>query len=395
MNPSSANHFDCLFGKATANWYTCVNTNYQGDGAISAVTGVHLFGNNNNDVLNMALLSDTMTSIPSNIYQTFPNLHCIRAFCRQRTKSTCLDRNSLSELSKSSKLRFLIMNGHRLEALNSKIFQSMANLGGLVLQNNQLKAVDHDAFKGLQRLVTLMLSNNFIEELLPGTFDDLAELVHLSMYDNSLTTLPQNIFKFNTKIKNIEFGNNRIKLIDPQILEAIPQANEAYFYKNICIDKIIDEHLQRRKSELKEEIGRCDGKYSVEKSVVSSKTSVIKKLKREKKILEKKILQLKKKLGSGRLNCMDKGNEEVKDLLYEIKRLENYKKDALKKKGSKPLLEDEILMDDSSITDDEVMNDKYAQLSEQNRKLREANSQLFLAVNETLTFMKGKNWLSQ
>lgn len=388
MNSSSANYFNCLFGIATADWYTCVNTNFREHGTISTITGAHLSGKSNKDVLNLALFSDAMTSIPSNIYQTFPNLYCIRAFCRQRTESTCLDRNSLNELSKSSKLRYLVMNGHRLDTVNSKVFHATTNLAGLVLQNNQIKVVYVDAFKGLKRLDTLMLSNNFIKELLPGTFDDLVELLHLSMYDNSLTTLPKDILKFNKKLRLIEFGSNRIKLIDPQLLDNIPEPIEAHFYKNICIDKAIEVHLQDRKGELKAEIAKCDGKYSVEKSAVPSMTGVIKKLKREKEKLEKKILKLKKQLGGGSLKCTN-GDEDIRDLLYDIKKLENYKKEYMSKQRSKQ--EDEILSDDLTISDDEVMNDKYAQLSEENRTLREANSQLFVAVNETVNFMKLEN----
>lgn len=350
-----------------------------------------------------------MTVIPPNIFERFPSLGYVNVICNHRTASTCLDSNGINVFSRGKfNLVDLYIRGHRIGELRANMFSAIQGLQQLYLFNNQIRTVDQNTFRGHNILKRLSLAKNYIKDVHPSLFDGLHELISVSLDSNRLQHVP-NLFKTNPKLEEVFLHKNHIRTIDQNLLNTLPKIKTLHLYGNICIDDNVSaDDMKHKRAAKNARIALCNGKYVVDglRTVeIISGADQIKKLEQEivkmKKEISERESSLKKKskksFAKYKVQCKNEDeDEEVEELLHEIKTLERYKKQYMNSAGKKPkkrqndeVLEDELL-DDEAPNGNLTMHDKYAQLSEQNRRLREANSQLFLRVRETADALMGK-----
>lgn len=105
-----------------------------------------------------------------------------------------------------------------------------SNIKGLSITNTGLKAITREDLRNFPKLTTVWI------------------------YSNKLTTLGPRLFAFNTKLKFIDFGDNRIRSISADILDPIANLEKALFNKNICTgtDAMTPEALKNLEREILE-----------------------------------------------------------------------------------------------------------------------------------------------
>lgn len=166
-----------------------------------------------------------ITSVPMEIFSTFPNLrrftlpghiesitadtfrHAINL--RQLTFGNYLKVIPANAFAQLSRLECLDLSSNKIASIEANGFWGLYSLRTLKLTRNNLKKLSSHTFHGTPNLVELFLNYNLLEHIEPRTFN-LPQLKHLDLSHNKLKDLSNEIFTRCTRLEYLELKSNRL-----------------------------------------------------------------------------------------------------------------------------------------------------------------------------------------
>lgn len=142
------------------------------DRELTRVTGVHLPGKTNEDVVLFFSNGKTFNHFPKSINKFFKNVDNI--FIKSA---------NITELSKSdlqpfgTQLKAFGFENNILEVIESDLFDENPNLEWIFLENDKIKIVEKGAFDKLEKLTTLGFNNNPCHTGYRSTREGVVELI--------------------------------------------------------------------------------------------------------------------------------------------------------------------------------------------------------------------------
>ena len=106
------------------------------------------------------------------------------------------------------------------------------DLDSLALSGNFLTTLPQDLFAGQDRLRTLNLSDNMLRELPLGVFDGLSDLEFLDMSGNSLTTLPPGLFEDVGSLRELALQRNSLTTLPAGAFDGLGDLRLVSLYDN-------------------------------------------------------------------------------------------------------------------------------------------------------------------
>lgn len=113
--------------------------------------------------------------------------------------------------------------------------------------NNDVKAVDiykqqcHFFPKGLDKVFknieALSVSNSELRSLNKKDLRPFTNLKLIWFFSNKLTVIEPNLFVYNSKLKFVDFGNNRIRSVAIDLFDPLVELEKVMFNANICITR--------------------------------------------------------------------------------------------------------------------------------------------------------------
>jgi Leucine-rich repeat (LRR) protein len=188
--------------------YTCTVQDLNLENHVSNITNVigdHLPEYGNDNVTILAIINQTLKSIPKNIADFFPN---IEEFTIERSK---------------------------LQWLKRKDFKGLESLRKLVIRHNNI-VMRYDTFQPIPQLEHLDLSYNKIKFLRTDVFSALTQLKVLDVSHNRLYRLNSNVLPATNYIEEAYFNNNVIQFIEEEVIDRLENANVIDFTRNFAFD---------------------------------------------------------------------------------------------------------------------------------------------------------------
>lgn len=181
------------------------------------ITGNHLTGRSNANVVFVEILNSTVEVIPQQFFISFPILN--RFYAQGVSLST------LNRILNCANLRFLFLSGNYLEVINSDVFADCGNLEVLHLQNNNINNIERWAFRNLDKLEVLLLTNNQLQQINADLFTPVPNLLDLGLSNNMLTTLNSRTFTPIAFLETLRLANNYLSVLNVNILANLTQLN--------------------------------------------------------------------------------------------------------------------------------------------------------------------------
>jgi hypothetical protein len=91
--------------------------------------------------------------------------------------------------------------------------------------------------KFFKNIVAVHAGRNQLKYLEKYDLKEFVKMRYLYLYSNLLETLQSDVFEYSLELEYVSFYNNRLKYIGAKILLPMMKLKNAYFNKNICIDK--------------------------------------------------------------------------------------------------------------------------------------------------------------
>lgn len=222
--------------EAVTDYYTCVLQGISIDDDETqniTVTGNHLPGRSNHDVIKVSLMNSNVSFIVTQFFTKFPSLEIFymqqtslnriqpNAFRNARTLKD-FDARSNRQLTRipplafvgASNLEFLTFRFCIIDTLHTNSFVGLHKVSLLLLDLNQIRVLPHDVFRPLLRLETLFLGANPLGP-------------HLDT----------RIFNHNRQLNFLSVQQNNIETIDEHILEMAERMLWINLIWNVCVDR--------------------------------------------------------------------------------------------------------------------------------------------------------------
>lgn len=195
---------ECRYYEDENDGYICelFITNPNGLDTFTSVTGTHVAGFGNADVVRIVRnVASYTTIIPSIICNTFPNL---ASFDFHNDFIASINDNSLRGCTN---LHMLSLSWNEISSLSTNAFRFTTNLWMLYLDNNKLTELPRTLLSSEQYLISLNLNGNSISTLHFDTFGDHPNLSYLSLSRNSVNAFDERIVNY-SNLYSLEFTGN-------------------------------------------------------------------------------------------------------------------------------------------------------------------------------------------
>lgn len=127
----------------------------ENQGNVTNITGIHLEGKSNTDVIVFTSVRKKFEKFPRNLPQFFPNIDKIQI---STSNIRTLTRDDLEAFGGKLKELYFVYNA--LEVIEGDLFEGTPNLEVVELSGNKITRVDPGAFSRLQKLSSLHFSFN-------------------------------------------------------------------------------------------------------------------------------------------------------------------------------------------------------------------------------------------
>lgn len=118
--------------------------------------------------------------------------------------------------------KILVLAHNQLQKLDDiKIFAKTSQLTALDLAHNRIEEINARAFNGLANLKTLWLCFNNIVWLDVRTFENLPKLRILKLHNNYLRTIEPKLFSRNVHLNELTLFNNSLEFIEGDVLDRL------------------------------------------------------------------------------------------------------------------------------------------------------------------------------
>jgi hypothetical protein len=103
--------------------------------------------------------------------------------------------------------------------------------------NQQMEYFPIGFTKFFKNIVAVHAGMNKLKHLEKYDLKEFVKMRYLYLYSNLLEVLQSDVFEYSFALEYVSFYNNRLKYIGAKILLPLKRLRNAYFNKNICIDK--------------------------------------------------------------------------------------------------------------------------------------------------------------
>lgn len=138
--------------------------------------------------------------------------------------------------SEMNHLKHLNLSWNKITEIEEENFAVLAALKSLDLSHNLIEKLEIAAFAGLNELQELNLSYNDLATLSLGVFDSLLNLKILNLSFNKLRQLKDEIFTGINVVEEFYADNNKLELINPEIVSVFERSKVIDLGGNSCID---------------------------------------------------------------------------------------------------------------------------------------------------------------
>lgn len=107
----------------------------------------------------------------------------------------------------------------------------------LYIINQQMEYFPIGFTKFFKNLVAVHAGKNRLKYLEKYDLKDFVKMRYLYLYSNLLEVLQSDVFEYSLALEYVSFYNNRLMHIGAKILLPLKRLKNAFFNKNICIDK--------------------------------------------------------------------------------------------------------------------------------------------------------------
>lgn len=191
--------------------------------------GTHAENRANSDV-NIVEIDNSITPfmIPQ-IFTTFPNIN-----------ELTIEHSGLQSISipDSVQLHWLYLFGNNVSRIENGTFRNQTQLLFLYILFSNVEVIEEDALEGLTSLTSLVLVNNWIAHLEPRTFQPLINVENIDLGENRLTSVSEQLFSSNTRLRLLYLEFNQINAIAPGFDTSL--RNTLYLMNllgNVCVNR--------------------------------------------------------------------------------------------------------------------------------------------------------------
>lgn len=161
-----------------------------------------------NDVERLEITKSTISYIPRNVFETFPEL----------------------------KFMYIIVN-EDFENLEPEFFKNGGKLNQFWAWDNDISNVAGNVFVQAPNLQVIGLQSNAVKTIHKNAFARLFKLEVLYLHSNLVKSLDKNTFKDNSKLTFISFASNRLKKLSFSTFAHLISLRNLILSKNACIDE--------------------------------------------------------------------------------------------------------------------------------------------------------------
>jgi hypothetical protein len=179
------------------------------------ITGVHMPGRDNGNVLTVEIVNSTVEVIPQ---QFFINFSILRRFNAQNVGISTLNR-----LRNCQSLQFLSLSHNKLNIIRADTFTDCTNLLNINLQNNLIRDVERWALRNLSVLEVLNLNSNQMQSVNPDVFTPTTNLIDLSLSNNFISNLVVRTFTPISFLETLRLSNNNLTIVNGLIFQNMTQ----------------------------------------------------------------------------------------------------------------------------------------------------------------------------
>lgn len=214
---------NCVFQNITNVGYTCWLTNIMlvGNETVT-IGGEHLEGFTNNDVINVEIMYSSLSHIPQELFDEFPNLSFLDATGNElpliQIFHNCLH------------LRTFIASSNEITEVRPNVFDACPNLHLLDLEHNKISEFHS---QGLENLVVLNLADNELGEIEGDTFSNLRSIEVLNLNNNNIRViLPGFLSNLGYTLRELYLNYNQINEVIPEEFSSLANCEILTLYRN-------------------------------------------------------------------------------------------------------------------------------------------------------------------
>lgn len=199
----------CTFRNDISGSYFCELRNQvvESEDDLLSITGEHLPGFSDEDVLWITQANSRIVVFPSLLVDHFPNVVGVNLTETQMT-------SFVRPITNCIRLQTVILNDNRIRKITGGIFSNCPILIFLRFDGNNLDHLDEFSFVGLPNLNKLSLMRSNIVTLHPEILRPMINLATFDLRHNNLTNLNSNIFAQSASLSLIMLDDNNISTLD-------------------------------------------------------------------------------------------------------------------------------------------------------------------------------------
>lgn len=184
-------------------------------------------------------------------FDGFKNLKRVNFQNQKRLSFLKIDRGSfdspLTEVFKDLQALTHLRIIESITELNEKDFENFHELRDINLCCNKLKYLPENIFKNNPKLENIELYNNELTSIPFGFFDKFENIQIINLNRNKLESLPENLFKTTTKLREIRIRINKIISIPSRSFDTLKNIEIIDLKNNRCIDFRFDNSTEIKK----------------------------------------------------------------------------------------------------------------------------------------------------
>lgn len=170
--------------------------------------------------------------IPSNIFETFPNIETIQISIGAKNLSN-------ETFIGAKKLLVLNLERNNLESIDRNDFTLLKTVETLSLSFNKINNIADDAFNEMINLEILSLAGNQLKKITNKTFAGALSLNEIYLKQNQIENIDVESFNIST-LKLIDLEGNKLKTIDSKIFKCASGLHALFLDNNLLSDLNID-----------------------------------------------------------------------------------------------------------------------------------------------------------
>ncbi|CAO1415663.1 unnamed protein product [Diamesa serratosioi] len=223
----------CHYYEHAERGYTCElsGANIRDESDIINISGSHIEGRNDDDVIYLNLEKSTFEVVPTNLCQKFYRISKIDMW------NVGLKKLSEQSFTSCPNLISLGIGNNKLTKLPANAFKYLRLLNTLAVDGNPMVEIEKDAFNGLDNLKVMYMSYTKMTEIKEHTFAPLYKLEFIQLFHNQFDTIHPNAFTSLTKLWYLNLEKSNLKEIGPDVFKPLISLKELYLHYN-QIDKI-------------------------------------------------------------------------------------------------------------------------------------------------------------